>query len=256
MSDSESDVERHDEIHDDLDETDGARVDEGDHDAPFDIGELPQQHDVLLALYRCDPPCQKEYIQQFKSVEVKTVSLRKLCDLHNSGNANAAIALLRKCHQLKVDTAYMVEKGDANLASQVGPHYLDYMLYVGSRCGLDAALPNVNVNHNWTVKLQLSTRLRLWPDKNISALPFHPQGRMMSIGTRLDEQLWLAMAPNTYFEENHPDNSRDRLPVLDALSSSLSPRHNLMLIMFIAHVLESMRVTDRFSFSFSYLICD
>jgi len=236
-------------MRDNIDETDGAQVNEGAHDAPLDIGELPQQlgafdghdqNDVLSALHQCDPPRQREYIEQFKAAEVKTVSLQKLRDLHDTGNANAAIALLRKRHRLKVEPAYLVEKGNQNLAAQVGPHYLDYALYVGSRCGMDAALANVNVDHNWTVKLHLSTQLRLWPDKNASVLPFHPQGRMMSIGTRLDEQLWLAMAPNVYFEADHLDNTRERLPVLDAPSTALSARHHLMVVMFIAYVLETI----------------
>jgi len=240
-------------MHDNLDETNGAQVDESAHNAPLDIGELLQQHgafdghdqnDVLSVLHQCDPPCQREYIEQFKAAEVKTVSLRKLRDLHDTGNANTAIALLHKRHCLKVEPAYLVEKGNQNLVAQVGPHYLDCALYVGSCCGMDATLANVNIDHNWTVKLHLSTHLRLWPDKNASILPFHPQGRMMSIGTHLNEQLWLAMAPNVYFEADHLDNTREQLPVLDAPSTALSARHHLMVVMFIACVLETIRHQD------------
>ena len=240
-------------MRDNLDETDGAQVDEGAHDAPLDIGELPQQrgafyghdqNDILSVLHQCDPPRQQEYIEQFKAAEVKTVSLQKLWDLHDTGNANTAIALLHKQHCLTVEPAYLVEKGNQNLVAQVGPHYLDYALYVGSCCGMDATLANMNVDHNWTVKLHLSTHLHLWPDKNASILPFHPQGRMMSIRTCLDEQLWLAMAPNVYFKVDHLDNTREWLPMLDAPSMALSARHHLMVVMFIAYVLETIQHQD------------
>jgi len=232
---------------------DGAQIDEQDHDAPFNIADLPQQlgtvdphqqGDVHLALYQQHLHCEQEYLNKFNSIRAQTVTLSKLTNLHNNSQTRAAVSLLKTCHRLSVDDRYTVQINHPDVAPCVGPHYLDYTMYIGDRRGLDAALPNVIIDHNWTAMLTLNMTNRLWPDKNTKALPFDPKGRMMYIGTRLDDQFWLAMVPNGFFLVDDPDNVRERLPVLDATTTALAVCHSQMIVMFIAHVLSTMRLED------------
>lgn len=232
---------------------DGAQIDKQAHDVPFNIADLPeqlsthdahQQADVHLALYQQCLHSEQEYLNKFNSIRPQTVPLSRLMNLHDNGHARAAVALLKTRHHLSVDDRYCVPINQPDVAACVGPHYLDYTMYVGDRRGLDAALPNMNVDHNWTTKLTLNMTHRLWPDKNIQALPFNPMGHMIYIGTRLDDQLWLAMAPNTYFLPDDPDNVRNRLPVLNAPTTALTVPHSQMIVMFIAHVLSVMQLED------------
>ncbi|KAI5984893.1 hypothetical protein EDD15DRAFT_2119501, partial [Pisolithus albus] len=73
------------------------------------------------------------------------VRLSTLRYMHENKRAMAAIGLLKRRHRLEVDGEYVVDVHGANMAAKVAPHYLDFQLYVGSRRGLDAALPNADV---------------------------------------------------------------------------------------------------------------
>jgi hypothetical protein len=67
---------------------------------------------------------------------------------------------------------------------------------------------------------------------------------MVYIGTRLQEQLWLAVVPPTSFESNHPDNAGAAYPALNEPSTALTQHHALMMINFIAHAFTEMRLQD------------
>ncbi|KAI6020605.1 hypothetical protein EDC04DRAFT_2901629 [Pisolithus marmoratus] len=209
---------------------DGTRVDEGAHDAPFDAAELPQQfdtpdgygqHDVHMGLYDHDLALGQDHLAKFKASPVKHIPFSQLCALHDQKQPLTAIALLRRRHKVTLDDKYCLNVNSPNMVARVNPHYLDYI-----------------------VKLQLHRANRLWPGSRLQALPFDPNGRMMFLGKRLDEELWLAMAPNAYFNVDDPENIPERLPTLEAKTSALSTTHMLMIIMFIAHVLDSMRHED------------
>ncbi|KAI5987134.1 hypothetical protein EDC04DRAFT_2614925 [Pisolithus marmoratus] len=232
---------------DDAGPQDEALVDEGEHDAPFDVTEVPHQlatgdpHaqvDVHLALYPTQGPADDEYVHLFNIHRMKHISLRALRHLHDNQQAMSAITLLSKRHWLRLDDEDCVNvMANPNLVPRLAPHYLDYTLYVGSHHGLDAALPNVNIDHNWTAKLQLSMANWFWPDNAINSLPFDPKGCMMYIGTRLDDQMWIAMVPNKFFDLQDPKNTREKLPVLAHKHPAVEPKHACMMVMFIAHVL-------------------
>ncbi|KAI6008565.1 hypothetical protein EDC04DRAFT_2907059 [Pisolithus marmoratus] len=178
---------------DDAGPQDKALVDEGQHDAPFDVAEVPHQlamgdpHaqvDVHLALYPTQGPADDEYVHLFNIHHMKHISLRALRHLHDNQWAMSAITLLSKRHQLRLDDEDRVDvMANPNLVPRLALHYLNYTLYVSSCCGLNAALPNVDINHNWTAKLQLSMANSFWPDNAINSLPFDPKGCMMYIGT-------------------------------------------------------------------------
>ncbi|KAI6009799.1 hypothetical protein EDC04DRAFT_2610529 [Pisolithus marmoratus] len=239
---------------DDAGPQDEALVDEGQHDTPFDVAEVPRQlamgdpHaqvNIHLALYPTQGPADDEYVHLFNIHRMKHISLRALRHLHDNQRAMSAITLLSKRHQLRLDNEDRVDvMANPNLVPRLAPHYLDYTLYVGSRHGLDAALPNVDIDHNWTAKLQLSMANRFWPDNAINSLPFDPKGRMMYIGTRLDDQMWIAMVPNKFFDLQDPENTREKLPVLTHKHPVVEPKHARTMVMFIAHVLADMRFED------------
>lgn len=227
--------------------------DDEDNDTPFDVTAIPGQlhhpdaHDqsaVHLALYQDEPSRTHAYLSKFKSMKPQNLSLSRLAALTQKGSPSPAISLLQTRHRVVIDDRYRVNPNDPSASLSVSPHYLDYALFMGSHPGFDAALPNVDVDHNWTCKFTFNMAHHLWQDKNRDALPFHPQGRMMYIGTRLDDQLWIAMVPNAFFARNNIETARDRLPVLDAPTTTLNLRHKWMLIMFFAYTFNEMRLAD------------
>ncbi|KAI6038317.1 hypothetical protein EDC04DRAFT_3023552 [Pisolithus marmoratus] len=68
--------------------------------------------------------------------------------------------------------------------------------------------------------------------------------QMMVLGTCMDEQLWVAMVPNKYFEEGYGENREEEVPVLETKMTALSTEHRYMMIMFITQVLDSMQHED------------
>ncbi|KAI6043251.1 hypothetical protein EDC04DRAFT_2891089 [Pisolithus marmoratus] len=147
-------------------------------------GDPHAQVDIHLALYLTQGPADDEYVHLFNIHCMKHISLRALCHLHDNQWAMSAITLLSKRHQLRLDDEDHVNvMANANLVPCLALHYLNYTLYVSSHHGLDTALPNVNINHNWTAKLQLSMANQFWSDNTINSLPFDPKGHMMYIGT-------------------------------------------------------------------------
>ncbi|KAG2029409.1 hypothetical protein BDR03DRAFT_1018433 [Suillus americanus] len=227
--------------------------DQEPNNIPFDVTELPKQltttdghrqEEVQVALYQKQSDSTGDYIAKFNTAPVQTVTLSKLRSLHDKKDVKGAMSLLRHRRKLVVNDEHLVQQDSPNVIPRIGPHFIDHTLYVGSRRGLDAALPNILADHNWQIILNLTNTHRLWPDSNIACLPFNPLGRMMYIGTRLQEQLWLAMVPNTFFQHDHPANGREQFPILDAPTSTLSQQHALMVIMFIAFALEDMRLQD------------
>ncbi|KAG2355766.1 hypothetical protein BDR07DRAFT_1381286 [Suillus spraguei] len=219
----------------------------------FDVTKLPEQlattdgHDqeeVQAALYQQQSDSSSDYVTKFNTTPIQTVTLSKLCDLYRTKDVQKAIGLLRKRLRLVVDNEHLVQQDGPNVVPRIGPHFIDHILYVGSHRGLDAALPKLIADHNWQITLNLTNTYRLWPDSNTTCLPFNPLGRMMYIGIRLQEQLWLAMVPNMFFQRDHPANGREQFPILDAPTTALSQPHTLMLIMFIAFALEDMRFQD------------
>ncbi|KAI6038204.1 hypothetical protein EDC04DRAFT_2896712 [Pisolithus marmoratus] len=228
-------------------------VDEGEHDVPFNVADVPQQlvtadahtqREVHLGLYEQQPASGRDHVTKFKASGVKGMRMSTLKSMHDNKRAMAAVGLLRQRHRITMDGEYTVDVNGANMVACVGPHYLDYVLYVGSRRGMDAAIPRLEVDHHWNAKLQLNLSTRLWPDTQMRALPFNPEGWMMALGTCMDEQLWLAMALNMYFEEGYGENREEVIPVLESKMTALSTEHRYMMIMFIAHVLDSMRHED------------
>ncbi|KAG2090293.1 hypothetical protein BD769DRAFT_1679717 [Suillus cothurnatus] len=209
-------------------------TDEQPNNIPFDVSELLQQ------LAAGDVHHQDEV----NTTHPRSVTLSKLCTMYHNQDLLGAMKLLSGHHRLIIDDDHIVPMDGPNVVPCVGPHYIDHTLYVGSHQGLDAGLPKILADHNWQVILDLANVYHLWPDSNVTGLPFNPMGCMVYIGTRLQEQLWVALVPRTFFEPNHLDNARATHPTLNEPTTALSQPHLLMFIMFIAYALGHMHLHD------------
>ncbi|KAG2146603.1 uncharacterized protein EDB93DRAFT_1250884 [Suillus bovinus] len=232
---------------------DNVDEDEQPNNMPFNVSEFPRQlaagdghvqEDVRTALYQQQAESGRDYVTNFNTTPPRTVTLTKLRTMYRNKDSLGAMGLLSGRHRLVIGNDHTIPKDGPNVVPRVGPHYIDHTLYVGNRKGLDAAIPKIRADHNWQVTLDLANTHRLWPDSNVACLPFNPIGRMVYIGTRLQEQLWLAVVPTTFFEPNHPDNARAAYPALNAPSTALTQRHALMIVMFIAHAFTEMFLQD------------
>ncbi|KAH0826434.1 hypothetical protein J3R83DRAFT_5416 [Lanmaoa asiatica] len=152
--------------------------------------------------------------------------------------------LLSRHRCLDIEPHHRVNIEDLDVAIGVGPHYLNYTMYVSACLGLDALLPNIGLDHTWQLQLNFSMIQCLWPDSKATHLLFDNSGHMMYIGRRLQEYAWIAMVPNEWLVPDHPINATGAWPHLNAPTSAMTTKHALMLVMFMAHAFSTLRFQD------------
>ncbi|KAF8120871.1 hypothetical protein EV363DRAFT_1458526 [Boletus edulis] len=240
-------------IRDDVSEDD-VLVDEGDHDAPYDATEVPirlsandapHQRDVEAAIYDHGMDLTRaQHVALFNDAPITNTSFRSLRRLYERKDVLGALRLLSGRHRLELDPNLIVDTSEPQIVPSVGPHFLDLVMYVGDRRGLDAALPYDRADHTWSCRINFSGIHRLWPDSKATRLPFDHHGRLMSVGTRKEEQVWIAMVPNEWLVPDHPFNATGVWPRLPETTSAMSHKHALMLVMFFAHAFDVMQFRD------------
>ncbi|KAI6111442.1 hypothetical protein F5141DRAFT_1214957 [Pisolithus sp. B1] len=231
-------------------------VDDDELDAPFAVAPIPAQYDgdeghsqenvgKIIACCRQEGVPLVNYLQQFNSALARKTKLSSMKHLFDMKNSTDALRLLHDRCFITVDNDFKLNPtGELDTLMHMAGHFLDYVMYMGNRRGLDAALPNINVNHTMEFRLNLNMTHQLWPTSNTDDLPFIPTGRMMCIGSCMQENIWLAMVPKTILECNHTDRVRLNGDTLEVSTSAMTREHSLMVTMFFTHILHSMQFED------------
>ena len=120
-------------------------------------------------------------------------------------------------------------------------HFIDMLVVVSRGIGLGALLPNSGSDLDWEFKLDVSkNRFRDFTVAR-AKLGFNPSGRMLWVGTTtMSEDVWIALVPNTFetdaasmLEELEDQGTKKR-------STHLKDHHRKILLMFLAHVLQTI----------------
>jgi len=75
-------------------------------------------------------------------------------------------------------------------------------------------------------------------------LEFDPMGQMLYMGKYGQEEMWLAMVPWSFTEEDGMENDRDmeeqwrRMEYLEGLNMTMSDEHYSIMMMYLAHALK------------------
>ena len=227
--------------------------DDGGHNEPFDVTAVPQslsaldappQEDVQMGIYARGDTSTYDHVEAFNTTRPAKISFNQLHTLREKGDQERAMRCLSARHRLEIDAEHRLDPTDPNMVVAAGPHFLDFVMYIGSRRGLDAVLPNMEADQTWSLELNLTMPQRLWPSGKPSKLPFNPNGRLLYIGQRGQEQVWLAMVPNEWLEEDHPFNASGNWPTLPAQTTAMATKHSLMVTMFIAKAFSDRRLQD------------
>ena len=230
------------------DDLDDHHVDHGAREGAFAVTPVPEQlltedpHNQGLvheALRRVHIDAEHEHLAAFNRSPVKLTQLTSLRSLFDRNDRRSAIRTLTTRRALQVNDEFKMDIMSPDVCIRNGPHYLDYSVHLGNRRGLDAALSAQHVNHTLTYKITLSQAQR---QVNIQDLPFNPKGRLLYIGTRGDEGIYLAMVPKAFFVEDQRDRVQDH--VMNSSNNAMSAQHSLMMTMFIADVLQENRFQD------------
>ncbi|KIN99500.1 hypothetical protein M404DRAFT_10368 [Pisolithus tinctorius Marx 270] len=210
------------------------------------VGELPEelqaedgifQEELQHAIaYKRNPS--SRMIESFHRSPVKTVPLSTMHKQYDEKREIQALRCLTRRQKVNIDDEYVHRGNDPNLAWGATKHFLDLMLIVCGRPGLDAALPKDETDPSYTFKLDLHQRQRKWR-ANHCELGFDPAGRLLYIGTYQQEEIWLAMVPRTFTDENANDREDENINMthLDTPSTVMDEDHFCMLVTFLAQAM-------------------
>jgi hypothetical protein len=170
-------------------------------------------------------------IDAFNKAKVKTLLLSKLEKLYQT-ESDEVLDLLSKRNTIQIDERFRLEIGAGTISMRTDNTKLDFHLTVANCIGLSAILPNRANSHRFTFDMDLKKPYRDFKGKH-AMVGFDTQGKLLYIGRSMNEDVFLAMAPNDFIshqtEPSHPGHSTG--------SSVLSRKHYRQLIMMFAHFL-------------------
>lgn len=158
----------------------------------------PTQAQVVDGILRNTAPIRATDDADFYENEVKSISIKTLKQTYLRRNQDRAIQMLHNRHRVTFAADDLYDPQDPNLGWGRHRHFLDFLLVVPKRPGLDAIIPNREVDHNFSFDLTL--KQRPWTAK-YGDLGFNPSRRMLYLGKAGGQHVWLAMAPADLFGE-------------------------------------------------------
>lgn len=192
------------------------------------------QDDVLRDLFQGGIVPEKER-DHFESLPVQAIQLSHLKDIYMKKQTSKAIHLLNIRSKIKIDRDMQILSDDKNIFWGLREHRLDYLLTVSAEIGLWAATTNLTVDHNYVLSIDLNKPYRDFRGK-YGKLGFDPKGRFLFLGKSRNDDMWLAMAPWSFFED-----SGEQIPAGHVTGDTqLTTKHYRMTIMFIAHLLSHL----------------
>ncbi|KAI9442798.1 hypothetical protein BJY52DRAFT_1229143 [Lactarius psammicola] len=201
---------------------------------PADISEIPEdliaeaddrvkQSEVLreiIATTLEDPA----NIDAFNDKRVHTLKLSEL-ERHFKNNSKKekkanVLKLLSMRNQIKIDEHFRLRVGTGQINMTTDKTMLDYHLTVGKGIGLSSMLPNTANSPRFSLDMDLQ----------------RPYREMLYIGTAMNEDIFVAMAPNTVLSCEEEACA----PGYNTGSSVLSRRHYRQVVMMFAHFLAAI----------------
>jgi hypothetical protein len=127
------------------------------------------------------------------------LKLSLLQALYNKGDGEKAFSLLRRKWRLEVDAHLYAPGASATFTHMMAGHFIDFSLKVPDRAGFDAILPTIGANTEWCFHLNLCGSVREFLN-HCGDLGFDPSGRMLHIGTKDHDNVYLSMAPKGFLD--------------------------------------------------------
>ena len=218
--------------------------DDGDK-SPTDISIVPQ----ALQVDKDDTPTlQSEVMREivgakmdlpsteaFYKMSPMELKLSRLEEYYNKKDKNA-LALLATRHNVVIDPDFTLKMGVGQIRMDTTSSMIDYHLTVGNCLGLSPLLPNTQSDLLFCFDLDLRGQIREFKGKN-AMLGFDPAGMMLYIGKCRSEDVFLAMAPNEFFEGHY----QPKRAGFSSGSPQMAKRHYRQTVMMLAHFIAQVR---------------
>lgn len=171
----------------------------------------------------------------FQKLPQSSVRLSELRDIFNRKQPLKAIRLLEHRSRIHLDSKLIIKPEDDMLLWDMRHHHLDFAMMVSGEIGLWATIPNVDTDHTFSFKLNLSQPQRVFKNK-YGKLGFDPKGRMLYIGQCRNDNVWLAFCPWATLDKAADDVEAGYCTG----DTRLSTAHYRMAIMFLAKALSAL----------------
>jgi hypothetical protein len=202
--------------------------------------EDPINQEELIQNLQIDPNPADQFRRQFEAMEIKRIKLSDLRRRYDEKLSTYAINCLRDRTQIVLDNDSIYPVDSPEIVLQCQDHFLDFFMVVSSTVGLDAVLPNKPVDHTWAFTMDLTQHFRQWRT-NYGRLGFDSAGRMLYVGKRLQEDVWIALAPLAFVQNTLAEEPAG---IQTGPSSCLTPIHFRSLAMFLNCCLKEMAYSD------------
>jgi hypothetical protein len=167
----------------------------------------------------------------FRSMNVHPIKLSTLKTFYKKNDKNV-LSLLSKRRTVIIDNEFRLKMGSGQILMDTTTSMIDYHLTVANCIGFSPLLPNSPSHHLFQFRMDLKKQIREFKGKH-AMLGFDPTGCMLFIGKRDNEDVFLAMAPNSFLQGETTSTRRRR----SSASSVMSRHHYRQTVMMIAHFL-------------------
>src|SRR5262245_24611294 len=148
----------------------------------------------------CDAPDDDPTMKRYEDLPEYTMDLRRLKTIYDNGDERMAMSLLHKRVNLRIDASERARMDDGRYAYSCSKAYLDFLMIVGDGMGLHMFIPQSVGNTGFELTLRIDLQVKEFHVKH-GNLGFDPTGCMMCVAIMDNEDLWIGMAPPTYFED-------------------------------------------------------
>ena len=205
-------------------------------DLAADPDDQVKQSEVLdqIIATTLDDPANIDMFNERRVFNLKLSYLRTFYENKDS----RAMELLSNRHKVVIDDDYRVETGMGQVMINTDKTMLDYHLTVANCMGLSPILPNAASMHRFLFEMNLKQPLREFKGKH-AMVGFDTKGKMLYIGHAMNEDVFLAMAPNEFLDDRYEACD----PGYSTGPSLMATRHYRQVVMMMVHFLE--RIPER-----------
>jgi hypothetical protein len=148
----------------------------------------------------CNHPDDDASHKRYDELPEIVMSVEKMRAIYEGEKETTAMSLLHKRVKLEIDPSKKARMDDPDFAFSCSKSYLDFLMIVGDTRGLDMFLPKRPSGTGFTLSLRLDLQIKEFRVKH-GNLGFDPTGCMMCVGMMANEDLWIGMAPRSYYDD-------------------------------------------------------
>ena len=176
-------------------------------------------------------------IDAFNDMGVRTLKLSELKRFFDDKDETVLNQLSHR-HSIEIDDHFCLKPGGGHMSMATDKTTLGYHLTVANCIGFSTILPNVASSPHFVFELDMKKPYHGFKGKH-AMVGFDTKGRMLYVGRTENEDVFLAMAPDTFLS-NYDNDDGLCAPGHSSGSPLMSTRHYRQVISMLAYFLGLM----------------